>query len=106
MFILLYVYTVYMNQIQIQQKQTAEQRMLEKANILVKNKRVKRSTVQDSRNVWMVGSFSTPKKWYVVRWNEELDCFTCACKAFKFSSESNNLCLHILACSLYEGGLA
>jgi hypothetical protein len=80
-----------------------EHRMLDKAKILVERKKVRRSTVKESRNVWMVGSFSTPKKWYVVRWNEELDCFTCACKAFEFSS--NNLCLHILACSLYEGGL-
>jgi hypothetical protein len=89
---------------QVIQEQIREQRILDKASILVKNKKVRRSTVKESRNVWMVGSFSTPKKWYVVRWNEEFDCFTCACKAFEFSS--NNLCLHILACCLMEGGLA
>jgi hypothetical protein len=75
--------------------------MLEKAGILVKNKRVRRSSVKESQNIWMVGSFSTPKKWYVVRWNEDLCGFTCPCKAFEFSS--NNLCLHILACSIFEG---
>lgn len=85
-----------MNQVQIQQD-----RRLEKATILV-NKRVRRSTLKESRNIWMVGSFSTPKKkWYVVRWNEEFDCFTCACKAFEYSSD--NMCLHILACALFEG---
>ena len=57
-----------MNQLQIQER---EQRMQEKASILVKNKRVRRSTVEESRNIWMVGNYSTPKKWYVVRWNEE-----------------------------------
>lgn len=90
-----------MNQIQIQKQTNKEQRMLEKANILVKNKRVRRSTVQDSRNIWMVSSYSTPKKWYVCRWDEELDCFTCACKAFEYSSD--NRCMHILACAIFEG---
>jgi hypothetical protein len=87
-----------------QTEQIQERKMLDKATILVERKKVRRSTVKEGRNIWMVGSFSTAKKWYVVRWNEEFDCFTCACKAFEFSS--NNLCLHILACSLFEGGLA
>ena len=81
-----------MNQLQIQER---EQRMQEKASILVKNKRVRRSTVEESRNIWMVGSYSTPKKWYVVRWNEKLDAFMCACKAFEYSAASS--CIHIFA---------
>ena len=77
---------------------SARQRMLEKANILVQNKKVRRSPCAESRNVWMVGSYST---WYIVKWNQDLDCFTCACKAFEFS---NGMCLHIAACTLFEGG--
>ena len=73
--------------------------MQEKASILVKSKRVRRSTVEESRNIWMVGSYSTPKKWYVVRWNEELDAFMCACKAFEYSAASS--CIHIFAADVY-----
>ena len=75
--------------------------MLDKANFLVQNKKVRRSPCAVSRNIWMVGSCSTQKKWYVVRWNEELDGFTCACEAFKYSSD--NTCLHISACAIFEG---
>ena len=91
-----------MNQVQIQEKQQEQrQRMLAKADFLVANKRVRRSTVKESLNVWMVSSYSTPKNWYVVRWIEQLDCFMCACKAFEFSSEG--MCLHIAACTIFEG---
>jgi hypothetical protein len=90
-----------MNQIQIQEK-TREKRMLEKAIALVEREKATRSSCAKSRNLWMVGSYSTAKKWYVVRWNEELKCFMCACRAFEFSS--NNMCLHIAAVALYEGG--
>ena len=83
------------------QKQIQQERMLDKANYLVANRKVRRSPCAESRNLWMVSSYSTPKKWYVVRWNEEFDCFMCACKAFKFSSD--NTCLHILACAIFEG---
>jgi hypothetical protein len=79
-----------------------QERMLEKANILVANKRIRRSHMEESRNIWMVSSYSTPKKWYVVRWNEDIDGFICACEAFKYSSD--NVCMHILACSIFEGG--
>jgi hypothetical protein len=82
-------------------EQTRKQRMLGKANFLMQNNKVRRSTCKESRNVWMVSSYSTPKKWYVVKWNEELDCFTCGCKSFEFSE---GLCLHIAACTLFEGG--
>ena len=91
-----------MNQIAIQEKQqTRQARMLDKANLLVSNKRVRRSPCAESRNVWMVSSYSTAKKWYVVRWNEEINGFVCPCKAFEFSSD--NMCLHITACAIYEG---
>ena len=87
---------------QIQElKQTREQKMLEKAQTLVNNNRVRRSQYQESRNIRMVSSYSTPKKWYVVRWNEELDMFICACKSFEYSSD--NCCIHILACAIFEG---
>lgn len=94
---------ILMNQTQqIQEKQqTRQARMLEKANILVQNKRVRRSPCKESRNVWTVSSYSTAKKWYVVRWNEEFDCFMCACKACEYSSD--NTCFHILACAIFEG---
>ena len=75
--------------------------MLDEANFLVQNKRVRRSDVKESRNVWMVGTYSTPKRWYVVKWDKELDCFICACKAFDFSQEG--ICLHVAACAIYEG---
>ena len=75
--------------------------MLDKANILVQNNRVRRSQCADSRNIWIVSSYSTAKKWYVVRWNADLDAFTCACKAFEFSPRG--MCLHIAACAIFEG---
>ena len=106
MFILSRIQCIHMNQAlkqeQIQEQTQARQaRMLDKANFLVSNRRVRRSHCAESRNVWMVGSYSTPKKWYIVKWNEDLDCFTCACKAFEYSA---GLCLHIAACTLFEGG--
>lgn len=90
-----------MNQVQIQKETNKEQRMLEKANFLVANKRVRRSPVKESRNIWMAGSNSTPKKWYIVRWDEELDLFSCACEAYKYSPD--NRCLHLCAVALFEG---
>ena len=86
-----------MNQIQIQSER--EKRMLEKADILVKNKRVSRSIIQESRNIWMVASYSTPKKWYIAKWNEELDAFMYACKTFEYSVVSS--CIHIFAADVY-----
>ena len=98
--ILIYAsYPVYwcMNQ-QIQQKQIQEQRMLDKANFLVANKRIRRSPYKESKNIWIVARW-TPKKWYVVRWNEELDAFMCACKAFEYSAAGS--CIHIFAAGIY-----
>ena len=77
-----------------------EQRMPEKASILVLRKKVRRSPCAESRNIWMVGSYSTYRKWYVVRWIEEYECFQYACEAYKYSS--NNMCLHIAAAATYE----
>ena len=84
------------------QQQTKQARMLAKAIYLVENNKVRRSQCKDSRNIWMVDSYSTPKKWYVVRWNEDIDGFVCACKAFEYSAD--NMCLHIAACAIFEGG--
>jgi len=94
-------YTIFSMNQELEQVQKQE-RMLEKANILVTNNRVRRSPCKESRNIWMVSSYSTPKKWYVVRWNEDIDGFTCACKAIEYSS--NNACMHILAACFKEGG--
>ena len=86
-----------MNQLQIQTEQK-EQRMLDKANFLVANKRIRRSLCKESKNIWMV-TRSTPKKWYVVRWNEELDAFVCTWKAFEYSAAGS--CIHIFAADTY-----
>lgn len=91
------MYTVgNMNQvIQIQENKT-----LDKALIIAASKRVRRS---EARNIWLVGSgnLKTPRKFYCVRWDEELDGFICDCKAYKFSTEF--CCKHILACAVFEG---
>jgi hypothetical protein len=91
------------NQIQVQQESRKE-RILDKAQLIAAAKRVRRS--QCNRNIWLVGSGNpkTPTRFYCVQWNEELDGFMCDSKAFGFSPD--NTCKHILACSLYEGGLA
>lgn len=82
-------------QIQIQER---KDRTLDKARLIAASKRVRRSKV--NRNIWLVGSgnVKTPNRFYCVKWNEELDCFMCDCKAFEFSSD--NTCKHILACSI------
>jgi hypothetical protein len=73
--------------------------MLNKANFLVANKRIRRSPCKGSKNIWMVASYSTPKKWYVVRCDEELDAFMCACKAFEYSPAGSGI--HIFAADAY-----
>jgi hypothetical protein len=92
-----------MNQIQIQQE-IRKERMLDKARLIAAAKRVRHS--EANRNIWLVGSGNpkTPTSFYRVMWNSELGCFMCDCPAFQFSPD--NTCKHILASSLYEGGLA
>lgn len=91
-----------MNQ-QIQQE-IRKELTLDKARIIAAAKRVRHS--EANRNIWLVGSGNpkTPKTFWCVMWNEELDGFMCDCPAFQFSSD--NTCKHIYACSFYEGGLA
>lgn len=84
-----------------QQIQTIQkERVLDKARIIATSKRVRRS--QANRNIWLVGSgnVKTPNRFYCVMWNEDLEGFTCDCKAFEFSSD--NTCKHILAAGYYE----
>ena len=69
-----------MNQLQIQTEQK-EQRMLDKANFLVANKRIRRSLCKESKNIWIVSQIDS-QEMDVVRWNEELAAFMCDCKAF------------------------
>ena len=90
-----------MNQIQSIKVQKREQGMLINANFLVKQKKVRRSTALESRNIWMVGSYSTPKKWYVIKWDQVLEDLTCPCKGYEHSSD--NKCIHTLACAIFEG---
>jgi hypothetical protein len=96
----MHVYRYTMNK-QIQMVQ--ENKTLDKARLIAAAKRVRRS--QANRNIWLVGSGNpkTRNKFYCVLWDKELDCFMCDCKAFEFSPD--NTCKHVLACSLYEGGL-
>ena len=92
-----------MNQIiQIQQENSTK--TLDRARLIASAKRVRRSEV--NRNIWLVGSGNpkTPKRFYIVKWNEVLDCFECDCKAFAFSCPTP--CKHVFACAIYEGGLA
>jgi hypothetical protein len=92
-----------MNQLQTIQE-IKKERTLDKARLIAAAKRVRRS--ECNRNIWLVGSGNpkTPTRFYRIMWNEEIDCFMCDCKSFGFSPD--NTCKHILACSLYEGGLA
>ena len=89
-----------LTQVQIQ-AQIRQERMLDKANELVASGKVRRSQCNDTRNLWFVSSYSTPKKWYVVKWSQERDVFECGCKSYEYSTEA--ICLHIAACAIYEG---
>jgi hypothetical protein len=84
-----------MNQIQIQEKKT-----LDKARIIAASKRVRRNAANPK--IWLVGSSNpnTPNRFYCIKWEEELDCFVCDCKAYVFSL---GVCKHILACAIFEG---
>ena len=63
------------------------------------SRKIHKSSVSD---IWMIESETVKGKFYCVQYIEgEL---MCDCKAFGFSPD--NTCKHILACSLYEGGLA
>ena len=71
---------IHMN-LQIRQKQIQEQRMLDKANFLVANNRIRRLPCKESKNIWIVSQIDS-QEMDVVRWNEELAAFMCDCKAF------------------------
>ena len=91
-----------MNQvIQIEERTN---KSLDKARIIAASKRVRRSEV--NRNIWLVGSGNpkTPKKFYRVMYDDDVDSFMCDCKAFELSSL--NACKHVLACAVYEGSNA
>jgi hypothetical protein len=89
--------------LQIQQE-IRNERTLDKARVITAAKRVRRSSA--NCNIWLVrsGNPKTPKRFYYVMWNEELDCFVCDCKAFEFSAD--NSCKHVYACAIYEGSHA
>ena len=80
--------------------------MYEKAESIVKAKRVRRTS---NRNIWIVGSGNpaTPKKFYSLQWIEEIGGFTCDCPAFTYcpaeDSGGKPYCCHLLAAALFEG---
>ncbi|MGH9952234.1 MAG: hypothetical protein ACRD5J_11435 [Nitrososphaeraceae archaeon] len=85
-----------MNQIEIQE--IRNERTLDKARLIAAAKRVRRS--ECNRNIWLVGSGNpaTPRRFYKVMYDEDLDCFECDCKAFEFSSD--NTCKHLVDCCI------
>ena len=94
-----------MNQVEIQETKSSERenRTLVKALLIATNKRVRRSQVNESRNIWLVGSASprTPNKFYKVMYDEGLEEIVCDCKAYEFGATIR--CCHIFACAIFEG---
>lgn len=82
--------------------QLRKEKVLAKARLIASTHRIKRSTVNESRNIWLVGSGNpkTPNKFYCVSYDKELDSFYCECPAYSFSKD--NTCKHILATSMHE----
>ena len=81
---------------QIQQtQQTRQLRTLDKATFQLANKRIRQSLCKENKNIWIVAR-STPKKLYVVRWNEKLDAFMRACNRHAPGS-----CIHFFAVNAY-----
>jgi hypothetical protein len=101
------VYMYAMDMIQIQESKSKTQRMYEKAELIVKAKRVRRTS---NRNIWIVGSgnVKTPSKYYAVIWDEELQALICDCPAFTYcpaeDSDGKPYCCHLLAAAMFESG--
>lgn len=82
------------------QQEIRNERTLDKARVIAAAKHVRRYMLEGNRKIWLVGSQSTPKKFYCVTWDEMLESFVCDCKAFQFSAD--NTCKHIYSCAIYE----
>jgi hypothetical protein len=89
-----------MNQ-EVIQEQTKDQRAAEKGETIANAGRVHKTRVN---GVWVVGSGNprTPEKWYVVSFDQKLDCFICDCPAWAYN-EGTGFCCHALACCFMEG---
>jgi hypothetical protein len=93
-----------MNQVQTLRKGESEENRLEKAYLVVSSKIIRRC--EANRNFWFVGSSSsnnnpkTPKKFYLVKFDQKLDAFVCDCKAYEFLCSEP--CKHIIACTIFE----
>jgi hypothetical protein len=92
-----------MNQIQIQDKKTKYDRTIQKGLFITSTKRVRHSDA--NRKIWLVGSGNprTPKRFYAVIWDEQLDAFLCDCPDFQHNCVIEDLCCHIMAAAFHEG---
>ena len=77
-----------------------------KASILERAKGIaaqKNTIVRKMRNLWLVKSSNpkTPDLVYDVCFDYALDCFTCTCPHYEHRAE---ICKHIVAATIYEGG--
>lgn len=94
-----------MNQIQIQEKKSKHsERAFQKGLFIARARRVIHSDA--NRKIWLIdsGNPRTPKKFYCVIWDEELDAFLCDCPDFRYNCAIGDLCAHIMATGFHEGG--
>jgi hypothetical protein len=91
-----------MSQKLIQKQSENNSRFLSKAQDIVKTKRIFRNP----NSIWCIQSSNvkTPNKFYVVRFDEDLDCFTYDCKALDFCGPER--CKHVLAAWFHTGGMS
>lgn len=89
---------------QEESKKLKQERQIQKAQLISKTKRVRRS--ETNRNFWFVqsGNPKTPKVWYCVQWSEFLQVFVCDCADFTYNALPGDICVHILTCGFHEGG--
>lgn len=87
-----------------QESKTKTERKIQKALLIAKTKRVRRS--KTNRNFWFVqsGNGKIPKRFYTVEWSEFLQCFVCDCANFTYDCLPGDLCVHILAAGFREDG--
>lgn len=84
-----------MNQIQIQEKKSKHsERAFQKGLFIARARRVIHSDA--NRKIWLIdsGNPRTPKKFYCVIWDEELDAFLCDCPDFRYNCAIGDLRSH------------
>jgi hypothetical protein len=89
---------------QKEQNKLKQERKIRKALLISRTKRVR--YLDADRKIWLVqsGNPKTPKKFYCVVWDEELEAFICDCPDFQYNCAIGDLCCHICAAALKEGG--